>query len=216
MSTDLNNWFIDSIVCKLGKEEFIDFWHDIWLRLEPICRVFEPLYQVAELGRSVVNNDNWTTEVDSARLIVARSLCVVEKSNRFSVKYCYVRIADQSNQNAILDEVVSGALKSLWMTKTLSKFLIFGWRLSLNHLPTRLNLARCEILVGHHNLVCPLYYGESENSYHLFGGCPVSEVWWIHMCAWLQVDMPIEPMHPIDRLQALEDSIKSRLKVDSG
>lgn len=119
-----------------------------------------------------------------------------------------------SVMNAFLDENVSGALKRLWITKAQSKFFIFGWRLVLNRLPTRVNLVRCVILFGLHNLVCPLCCGKSENSDHLFRGYLVLEIWWINTYAWLQVDMHIEQMPSIDHIQMLQDFIKSRLKVD--
>lgn len=70
------------------------------------------------------------------------------------------------------------ALRRLWRTKAPSKILIFGWRLVLNRLPTRLNLERQGVLSGINNLLCLFCGGESKDSDHLFGGCPVSRIWW--------------------------------------
>lgn len=113
----------------------------------------------------------------------------------------------------MLDGVVSCALKRLWKMKVPSKIWIFGGRLVLNRIPTRLNLETCGILVGQHNLVCPLYFGESEDVEHLF---PISVGWWKNSCGWLQVDMPLSLISIIEHLQVFESSIKCRMKVDSG
>lgn len=104
---------------------------------------------------------------------------------------------------------------SLWQTNALSKVFIFGWRLVLNRLPTRINLEKHGVLYGLLNLVCPLCDEESEDSCHLFGDCPVSEVWWIEVIAWLHIVLPLETLPPIARILALEVTVNKRFKVDS-
>lgn len=86
----------------------------------------------------------------------------------------------------------------------------------MNRLPTRINLERDGVLCILHNLVCYLCRGESEDSNYLFGGFLISGIWWIHTFTWLHIVIPIESLSPIDHIQALEVSVKARLKVDSG
>lgn len=47
-TTDLAYWFIDSISYKLRNGEFIDFWKDIWLGDELLCRLFSSFFQVVD------------------------------------------------------------------------------------------------------------------------------------------------------------------------
>lgn len=62
-STNHVNWFIDYIACKLENGEFIDFWHDRWLRVVLLCRMFGSLFQLTNSDRSCVAHNNfWTFE----------------------------------------------------------------------------------------------------------------------------------------------------------
>lgn len=99
-----------------------------------------------------------------------------KNSKGFAVKASYKRILEAHNCNWVVDAHRYIALNSLWKTKVSSKVLIFCWRLILNRLPTMMELARQGVLMGSHNLVCPLCFGGKEDLDHLFGECPISKL----------------------------------------
>lgn len=136
-------------------------------------------------------------------------------SKGFSVKASYKRIWEAHSSNWMVNAHRSIALNSLWKTKFLSKVLIFCSRLILNMLPTMMELARQGVLVGSHNLVCPLCFGGKEDLNNLFGEFPVSKLWWRKICDWLRVDCSNLTGSIINWLQALEMSCKSSFVIDT-
>ncbi|XP_058781341.1 uncharacterized protein LOC131655500 [Vicia villosa] len=87
-----------------------------------------------------------------------------------------------------LDDNLLLALNGLWKSKTPSKVLIFGWRLLLNRIPTKVNLALRKILVDPLLVCCPLCGLEEEDVEHLFVRCSVTSLWWTKFCDWLDID----------------------------
>lgn len=95
-----------------------------------------------------------------------------------------------------LDLVVRPDLKenlySLWNTKVPSKVLIFGWRLLLNRLSSKMELVKPKIIYGEHNLVCPLCFIYMDDINHLFCACKVNKLVYDRMCFWLAIDRGLE------------------------
>lgn len=65
-----------------------------------------------------------------------------------SVKSIYLRLSKTCNAWKNLEEGLMCVLDKLWKTKVPSKVLLFGWRLLLNKLPTRIDLGRRGTLLG--------------------------------------------------------------------
>lgn len=99
-----------------------------------------------------------------------------------------------------LDPNIVKSLDQLWKTKIPSKNLIFGWRLILNKLPTRMELAKRGIIGGAHNMVCHLWFLKDEDVEHLFCSCSISNFLWNSSCLWIGVDCPALGDSLLDRL----------------
>lgn len=56
-----------------------------------------------------------------------------------------------------------GKLRRIWKTEIPSTIKILGWRIMLNRLPTRDQLARRRIIHNAHEEVCVFYFEEEEN-----------------------------------------------------
>lgn len=66
---------------------------------------------------------------------------------------------------------------SLWKTNIPSKILIFGWRMVHNKIPMKVKLAKREVVIETHNLVCPLCFVDEDDVDHLFISYSIAKVW---------------------------------------
>ncbi|MCH91156.1 putative ribonuclease H protein, partial [Trifolium medium] len=95
----------------------------------------------------------------------------------FYVKSYYYWLLQSSNIS-VLDCNVLKAIQKLWKNDVPTKINIFGWRLLLEKLPTRVALNRRGILLNPHDLPCIFYFRASEDCSHLFFHCSfVTRVW---------------------------------------
>ncbi|XP_058756595.1 uncharacterized protein LOC131629813 [Vicia villosa] len=239
----LDNWFPSSILCKLGNGDNIDFWQDRWLGGIPLCDRFPSLFLLADYGCSKVNDNGfwisgkWEWRINFSEafsreaedVTVGSLLSVLEgkapveeeedsfvwwrNSSGYSVKAAYQMIVEGKVREPIMDENLVKALMGLWKTKIPSKVLIFGWRLLLNRIPTKMNLARRNILVDPTLLLCPLCGLDEENADHLFASCTVSLRWWTIFCDWLRIDIPSSSGNIFTRLCCLESICRLKFTI---
>lgn len=121
----------------------------------------------------------------------------------FLVKDCYKRICEYYLVVPTSDPLKAKAVDCLWKSKVLSKIFIFGRRLILIKLSTRMELARHEIIEGAHNVVCLLYFLEKEDVDHLFCSCLISNFSWNNFLVWIGVDTSSPGDSLLVRLQYL-------------
>ncbi|CAL5185514.1 unnamed protein product [Lathyrus oleraceus] len=74
-----------------------------------------------------------------------------------------------------MDDTLIRVLGNSWKIKHSSKVLIIGWRMILNKLPTRVELARRGVVAEFHNLVFPICFIVNEDMDHLFYVVPYFE-----------------------------------------
>lgn len=67
-----------------------------------------------------------------------------KNKQRFSVKNSYERLTELSNSGSFVAEDILRGFDKLWRRKVPRKVLIFGWRLMLTRLPTRIVCLHCE------------------------------------------------------------------------
>ncbi|XP_058741112.1 uncharacterized protein LOC131613460 [Vicia villosa] len=241
----LENWFPSSVSCKLGNREIIDFWEDRWMGGSPLSNRFPSLFFHAEASSKKVsdnnfrNNGSWVwlikvregfSDVVEGELLVellrlinsvqpvvgVSDLFVWWKNPKgFSVKAIYEMIMEGDSRSQGLEDNISKELSSLWKTKIPSKVSIFGWRLLLNNIPTRKNLASRGILFGPDNLVFPLCLLAEEDINHLFGNCSVTLGWWNSFFDWLRIDVLAISGNIFDRLIAVKVFCKSLFVVNT-
>ncbi|CAJ2656345.1 unnamed protein product [Trifolium pratense] len=109
------------------------------------------------------------------------------QSGIFSVNLTYEFLHSREVVVAI-DENVVKALQQLWLNDVPSKVSIFGWRLLLSRLPTRMALARKSILVNPHELCCIFCFEEQEELSHVLFNCSFSQKLWKRIFKWMNVD----------------------------
>jgi hypothetical protein len=210
-------WFRFNVRNVLGNGTCIRFWHETWHGPVCLKDLFPQLYCkspqaeaiIYDVGKWVnqqwVWNLQWSTNLTSTEHDAARELanlltgiqpsleCAdrrrwgLTQTGMFSVKSTYEFLQSREVVVAIEDSVVK-ALQLLWLNDVPSKVSIFGWRLLLSRLPTRMALARKNIIVNLHELSCIFYGEEQEELSHLLFNCPFSQELWKRIFKWMNVD----------------------------
>ncbi|CAJ2641645.1 unnamed protein product [Trifolium pratense] len=111
----------------------------------------------------------------------------IHQTGQFSVQSTYVFLLSRVVTLAI-DENVVEALNQLWTNDMPSKVSIFGWRLLLSRLPTRMALAKKGVIVNPRELCCAFCFREEEDIDHVFFNCSFSQQIWKGIFVWLNVD----------------------------
>ncbi|CAJ2667257.1 unnamed protein product [Trifolium pratense] len=132
-----------------------------------------------------IENDAWfrtnvSNDADNRRWELTQS-------GIFSVNSTYEFLHSREVVVAI-DENIVKALQQLWLNDVPSKVSIFGWRLLLSRLPTRMVLARKSILVNPHELCCIFCFEEQEELSHVLFNCSFSQKSWKRIFKWMNVD----------------------------
>ncbi|CAJ2673626.1 unnamed protein product [Trifolium pratense] len=91
-----------------------------------------------------------------------------------------------------IDPDILTALHKLWKNNVPSKVGVFGWRLLLDKLPTRANLASKGILSSPHDLPCVFCFQVAEDCNHLFFSCNKVTELWRQVCLWLGCDYNLQ------------------------
>lgn len=92
----------------------------------------------------------------------------------YSVKSAYTMLSNQSYDSQ-LEEDKRKIIKKVWWTAIPSKFLVHGWRLLLDRLPTRLLLQQRGVMAYQHSPSCVFFFRHDEDTSHLFLKCRVTE-----------------------------------------
>ncbi|CAI8590011.1 unnamed protein product [Vicia faba] len=104
----------------------------------------------------------------------------------FSVKRCLSFMRDK-----LLDEVVEpnrlAAIKRFWRTEIPSKIKIFRWRIMLNRLSSKDQLAKRSIIVSDQDKVCVFCSADFEDLEHLFFKCSFFKRVWDSIYMWLNL-----------------------------
>ena len=86
------------------------------------------------------------------------------------------------------EHILQGGLSSTrWNKSVPIKVNVFRWRLSMNKLPTMVNLDRKGIDVG--SLLCPVCSEYVENGDHLFFSCGMAHDLWELLARWCDLDI---------------------------
>lgn len=116
----------------------------------------------------------------------------MEGYSGFSNKASYVRMNVISNAGTQLDELTLGELDRVWKSNVLNKIHLFCWRLVLKMLPTRVELARREVINGIHNIVCHMCFNIDEMAHRLFLRCSVLVQVWRKLHSWIVIPLRVE------------------------
>lgn len=76
---------------------------------------------------------------------------------------------------------------NLWENLAPSKVVAFAWKVLLNRVPTKDNLALQNVLSPEESTLCPMCNGAEESAIHLFLH------WWYNLMGWLESFFVIPP-----------------------
>ncbi|CAJ2631177.1 unnamed protein product [Trifolium pratense] len=213
---DNGDWFRSNISNVLGQGNAIRFWKDKWYGPDCLMDLYPALYFKTSMPNCFVadtgfeHNGKWiwnicwaetlsSTESDEAEELLYLLADISPKqdkldsmrwipdhSGNFSVNSAYQFLLNSVESN-IVDENVVHALNQLWVNDVPSKVNVFGWRLLLVRLPTRLALVRKGIIVNHREWCCAFCYREKEDINHLFFNCSFSIRVWTNIFKWMKV-----------------------------
>ncbi|XP_058775771.1 uncharacterized protein LOC131650046 [Vicia villosa] len=128
----------------------------------------------------------------------------------FSVKSCATFLRERYLERPV-EANCAAAINLFWGTDVPSKIKIFGWRLMLNRLPVREQLAKRNVIHRDEDKICVFCSAESEDMEHLFFKCPFSKKIWKNICWWLDVQMEGE-LVGANHLERFVQSLKGKLK----
>ncbi|CAJ2643768.1 unnamed protein product [Trifolium pratense] len=211
------DWFKKNVSNVLGDGLSLRFWHDVWLRPVCFKSLFPILFNKALYPNIVVGasgmwqDHTWVWKMDWSSVLSAteqelaqeldtlltgffpypndkdRVRWNIHQTGQFSVHSTYVFLLSRVVTLAI-DENVVEALNQLWTNDMPSKVSIFGWRLLLSRLPTRMALAKKGVIVNPRELCCAFCFREEEDIDHVFFNCSFSQQIWKGIFVWLNVD----------------------------
>ncbi|GJX88544.1 RNA-directed DNA polymerase, eukaryota [Tanacetum coccineum] len=139
-----------------------EFWNDIWIGNTQLRYLFSRIYAL-EVNKICTVADKLQGSVDLSlrRTIRDRWVWDLNRSGFFRVK-------DVRN---LLDEsfLPKDATATRWIKYMPIKINVFSWMVSLDRLPTRLNLERRNVQVP--SLMCPICNSALEDTSHLLFSC---------------------------------------------
>ncbi|GKD84551.1 retrovirus-related pol polyprotein from transposon TNT 1-94 [Tanacetum coccineum] len=109
-----------------------------------------------------------------------RWIWLLDSSGEFSVKSARSHIDD------ILLPTVSSSTR--WVNVVPIKINIFAWKMSLDKLPTRLNLSLRGIEIP--SIICPICSSARESGSHLFFGCNMARLLLRKVTRWWELEYP--------------------------
>ncbi|GAU45706.1 hypothetical protein TSUD_86820 [Trifolium subterraneum] len=159
------DWFRLNIGCRVGNGHDIGFWKFKWFGNHTFKELFPSLFakeshqdvMIAERLNENGFNFVWADQLtmyeeqqlgDLKDLLIGFNLTpnshdgwrwALGSAGMFSVKSCYNWLLDYRHDE-MLNSTVVDALKQLWKNDVPTKVSVFGWRLLLDKLPTRMTL----------------------------------------------------------------------------
>jgi len=215
-------WFTSRVRRKIGNGANTSFWKDRWLGEVPLYTMFPKLFSLSTQKEAKVGDlvllqgdvrgwnfmwrrhpflwevnliDNLMTLLEGVILGTEedRWEWIPDESGTFSVKSSYTVLELISLLDDDLSPLEKGFFSLLWKSPAPSKVVAFSWSLLLDCIPTRSNLAICNILNPDAPLVCVLCDRRAETSAHLFLHCEVTSMIWWGVLNWLEFNFIIPP-----------------------
>ena len=208
-------WFNSEVVRKVGNERTTSFWNMPWRGDTPFCRKYPKIFSISNLKEGCVGDFLRSVEAGGGWMFSwRRNLFVWEEELLISL------LEDLEGHNGSIDidrwewKVKEGAVFSVkssykklenlmvWEEgRTLQEKRVFEaiwksptqWKMLLDRIPTRGNLARRNVLLLEASMVCVLCGLVEESTCHLFLLCEVTSLIWYKVMTWLEMLFIIPP-----------------------
>jgi len=109
----------------------------------------------------------------------------LEDEGKFSVKSMYKKLEGVMLDDRSFPLDQGRVFSRIWRSAVPSKVAAFTWKLLLNRIPTKANLAHRQVLPPESPLVCVMCDDVVESAIHLFLHCPVAMKVWDDVMYWL-------------------------------
>jgi hypothetical protein len=109
----------------------------------------------------------------------------LEDKGVFTVNSSYRKLAGIRFGESPWSEEEKGVFDSMWKSPAPSKVVAFAWRVILNRVPTKVNLALRNILGPEDSKFCVMCNTMDESSIHLLLHCEVASLVWLKLMWWL-------------------------------
>jgi len=204
------NWFDCRFQWCVGDGRCIKFWDDMWVDEQALKDKFPRLHSISQNKDSLVDivewddsrtsrcitwNLSWRRErfewekrlEEQMLALISNVKWDVRREDRLVwVDKDYQDYTVKSGYSILNGESLMQTLeifKLVWSLNVAPSVLVGAWRLLLDRLPTRSNLARRGVQLG--NLQCPLGQEGVETANHLFNTCSVVQQVWDQCDRWV-------------------------------
>jgi hypothetical protein len=237
------NWFLESMVRKVGNGVSTSFWHSKWIGDVPLAVAFPRLFSISN-QQDLVIKDFLVTDSDNSmwafswrrnlfqweedRVSVLKDLlelasftleedCWVwlpEEEGVFTVNSAYKLLLGEIGDNEEVEGVLGSVLEHIWDSPAPSKVIAFSWQLLYDRVPTRSNLSARGILLSETPWECLGCIGKVESSSHIFLHCPCTMLVWCEIFKWIGVSLVIPPS--IETLFEMLKGVARNVKIRRG
>ncbi|XP_071728427.1 uncharacterized protein [Rutidosis leptorrhynchoides] len=191
---------------KVGDGRSIHFWLDNWRGVDALKNKYGRLFHLDTEANCLLAdrcNDegwkwSWNRDIRARNEALLNDLIgklgnVVISHGTDSWHLCLDDDSDftVSNTRAYIDDrlLPTTDVCTRWLKVLLRKINIFLWRLAMDRLPTRVNLARRGLEIEDTNCVSCNHNFESVQ--HVFFACSVASELWRRVRIWLDIHLPI-------------------------
>ncbi|GKB00752.1 RNA-directed DNA polymerase, eukaryota [Tanacetum coccineum] len=185
---------------KVGNGELTSFWHDPWLGDFPLKKTYTRLY-VLEVDKriSVASKLRDSSLAGSFRrpprsgikeeqllLLISNTSSVVLPNmiDRWSWQLGSLGVFTVKSTREFIDDYLlpKSVVPTRWVKSIPIKINIFAWRVSLDKLPTRLNLSFRGLDIP--SIICPICSVAVESTSHLLVSCLVARQLFFKVARW--------------------------------
>lgn len=117
----------------------------------------------------------------------------VEDNGMFSVKSAYDKLERLVLGEGVWNLAERRVFEDLWKIPAPSKVVAFAWKVFLNRIPTKVNLAVRNVVAPDGSLSCVLCDRGVEFSIHLFLHCELAAAVWFNLMKWVDGFFLIPP-----------------------
>nr|GEX28870.1 RNA-directed DNA polymerase, eukaryota, reverse transcriptase zinc-binding domain protein [Tanacetum cinerariifolium] len=176
---------------KVGKGTCTSFWNDIWIGDSLLKLSFPRLYALEE-KKHISVADKMRTSISFSFRRPVRGGVESQQHDHLSDRWFWDLNGDGvfrvKDVRILLDDAFLSKMEvpTRWIKSIPIKVNVFAWKLFLDRLPTRSNLARRNVSIP--SLACPLCDHALEDSSHLFFGCFMAKYVQKLICGWWNLD----------------------------